>query len=46
MTFERGVALMLDHIEAWRGAPVWNADAVAAATADWFRYLSPEKKRR
>jgi UDP-glucose 4-epimerase len=39
VTFEAGVGIMLEHIEAWRGAPVWAADSVEQATKDWFRYL-------
>jgi UDP-glucose 4-epimerase len=37
--FEEGVQRMLDHIELWRQAPVWDPDSVAEATRDWFRYL-------
>ena len=36
---ERGVQIMIDHIEHWRGAPVWTPDKIAGATADWFKYL-------
>jgi UDP-glucose 4-epimerase len=38
--FEEGVARLLGDIDAWRDAPVWDAEAIEAATADWFRYLS------
>lgn len=37
--FEAGVARMLDHIEAWRSAPVWDPDSIREATRDWFKYL-------
>ncbi len=37
---EKGVRIMLDNIDYWRDAPIWNADKIAAATEDWFRYLS------
>ena len=37
---EEGVAMMLDNIDYWRDAPVWNADAIADATKDWFKFLS------
>ena len=36
---ERGVRIMLDNIDQWRNAPVWTSDAIAEATADWFKYL-------
>jgi len=37
--FEDGVSIMLDNIEYWREAPVWNPDSIEEATADWFKYL-------
>jgi UDP-glucose 4-epimerase len=40
VSFEQGVAAMLQHIEHWRTAPVWTADSIREATADWFKYLS------
>ena len=39
VSLEEGVRTMLDHIEDWRDAPVWTADGIAEATADWFRVL-------
>jgi UDP-glucose 4-epimerase len=40
VAFDDGVGILLDNIDAWRDAPVWTPDAIADATADWFRYLS------
>lgn len=37
--FPDGVARMLEHIELWRHAPVWDVATVAEATRDWFKYL-------
>jgi len=37
--FEQGVNQMLEHIELWRHAPVWDTDSVQEATRDWFKYL-------
>jgi UDP-glucose 4-epimerase len=42
VSFEEGVAIMLEHIEHWRQAPVWTPDKIADATAGWFQYLSPK----
>ncbi len=39
VTFEEGVQQMLDCIENWRDAPVWDAGSIAKATNTWFRYL-------
>jgi UDP-glucose 4-epimerase len=36
---QEGVARLLDHIESWRGAPVWTPESISAATADWFAHL-------
>ena len=41
MPFERGVQIMLENIEYWRDAPVWNPASIADATREWFEYLSP-----
>jgi len=40
ISFEEGVQLMLDHIDYWREAPVWEPESIADATKDWFKYLS------
>ena len=42
VTFDQGVRVMLDSIEYWREAPVWNPDSIADATKEWFQYLSTE----
>jgi UDP-glucose 4-epimerase len=41
VTFERGVQIMLENIEYWREAPVWNPSSIAEATREWFEYLTP-----
>lgn len=41
--FDEGVKRMLEHIELYRDAPVWEPDAIAEATADWFRYLGEDE---
>ena len=40
--FETGVGEMLKSIDAWRDAPVWDADSIARATKTWFERLGPE----
>jgi UDP-glucose 4-epimerase len=39
VSFEDGVARMLEHIELWRDAPLWDPDSIADATRSWFTYL-------
>jgi len=38
---EEGVAKLLEHIDYWSDAPVWDPETIETATAAWFRYLSP-----
>lgn len=40
VSFEAGVARILEHIEHWEDAPVWTPEGIAEATAGWFKYLS------
>jgi UDP-glucose 4-epimerase len=39
VSFEEGVARMLERIDDWRDAPIWNPGTINQATAAWFRYL-------
>jgi UDP-glucose 4-epimerase len=39
ISFESGVKLMLDNIDLWQNAPVWDEKTIASATKDWFSYL-------
>ena len=39
VSLEEGVRIMLDNIDYWRGAPVWDEESIAEATQDWFAYL-------
>jgi len=40
VSFEKGVASMLQHIDYWRDAPVWDPHSIEDSTKDWFKYLS------
>src|SRR3990170_4804161 len=37
--FERGVQIMLENIDYWRQAPVWNPESISTATQEWFTHL-------
>ncbi|MCH9770734.1 MAG: GDP-mannose 4,6-dehydratase [Gammaproteobacteria bacterium] len=37
--FAKGVELMMDEINNWQDAPLWDKDSIARATATWFKYL-------
>lgn len=50
-SFEEGVQIMLQNIELWQHAPVWDEKSIAEATRNWFMYLGnsrtePIKKGR
>lgn len=42
--FAEGVSLMLERINDWKDAPVWDPASIDQATAAWFRYLGEDKK--
>ena len=39
VSFEEGVQIMLENIDYWGKAPVWDANSIAKATKEWFTYL-------
>lgn len=39
VSFEQGVQNMLNVIENWRDAPVWDPYSIDSATSTWFKYL-------
>jgi len=39
VSFEEGVQNVLDNIEYWREAPLWDPQSIAQATQTWFKYL-------
>ena len=40
VSLEEGVGILLDNIEYWGEAPVWDEHSIAKATEKWFEYLS------
>lgn len=42
VAFADGVGRMLEQIDYWRDAPVWDADSIHEATRDWFKFLGKE----
>ena len=39
VSLEEGVAILLENIDYWKEAPVWEEDSIAKATEKWFEYL-------
>ncbi len=37
--FEEGVQNILDNIDYWKDAPLWDVDSIAKATKTWFDYM-------
>lgn len=40
VSFEEGVKLMLDNIDYWKDAPIWDKESIGKATKKWFEYLN------
>lgn len=40
ISFEAGVQTMLQNIDYWREAPVWDVSSIEAATKNWFAFLA------
>ncbi|MBT4769111.1 MAG: NAD-dependent epimerase/dehydratase family protein [Rhodospirillaceae bacterium] len=41
LSFEDGVGKVLENIEYWREAPLWEPESIAGATKTWFEHLGP-----
>jgi len=42
VSFEDGVALMLQEIDVWKDAPLWDPDTIAEATKTWFEHMDKD----
>lgn len=45
VSFEEGVKIMLNNIDYWKDATVWDEKSIAEATKDWFYYLSKRVRK-
>ena len=45
VSFEEGVRIMLENIDQWRDAPIWDEKSIAEATQDWFVYVGSSLTR-
>ncbi len=39
VSLDEGVHILLENIDYWRTAPVWDEKSIAKATKEWFQYL-------
>ena len=37
--FEDGVKIMIDNINYWKDAPLWDKTSISNETKDWFKYV-------
>ena len=44
--FQEGVQAMLDNIDHWRDAPVWDSEGISTATGTWFKYLGDGQDKK
>ena len=40
ISLEEGVSRLMQDMDRWRSAPVWDEVSIGSATREWFRYLS------
>ncbi len=40
ISFENGVKKILDNIDYWKDAPLWNKRNIEKATTSWFKYMN------
>ena len=45
VSFDDGVRVMLQNINHWQDAPVWEDKSISEATQDWFTYLGNDTQR-
>ena len=39
ISLEKGVIRLLENIDYWAEAPVWDKNSISKATEKWFEYL-------
>ena len=44
VSFEEGVSKIVDSIDYWLNAPLWEPESISKATDTWFKYMTPEER--
>ena len=39
VSLEKGVSIMLENLNDWKDAPLWDVDKIEGATKSWFKHL-------
>ena len=42
VSFEEGIATILENIDYWKEAPLWDPSSIEQSTKPWFKYLSTQ----
>jgi len=42
VSFEEGVSKILENIDYWKNAPLWDPDSIENATKTWFKFMTPK----
>jgi len=45
ISIEKGIQIMLKHINDWKYAPVWTPSKISKQTKKWFYYLGKKNKK-
>src|SRR3990167_8265641 len=46
ISFEEGVKKLLERIDDFKDAPLWDTKSIQEATKLWFKYLTPQKEKQ
>jgi UDP-glucose 4-epimerase len=44
VSFEDGVTQILENIDYWKDAPLWNPNSIADATKTWFKFMKSDNQ--
>ena len=39
ISFEQGVEIILNNLDYWKDAPLWDPNSISKATSNWFKYM-------
>jgi UDP-glucose 4-epimerase len=46
ITLEDGVKIMLENIDDWKDAPLWDRSKIEVATKSWFKHLGDKHESK
>ena len=45
ISLEEGIAKMIENIDYWKNAPLWDEKSIEKATKSWFKYLGHQSEK-